>query len=136
MYLSCGEHSLHIFYSSIDGMEFWSPLPLTDTAGRATCDALSLQAAAVPRKLWKKSHNREVNTLYWSIKDNLVLFFYVFPHTQTTVYSLFFMGSADVLKLFTYNMREASQRWISEAGCTTCVKHHFQSINVAAFTTS
>lgn len=35
-------------------MELWSPLALTNTAGRATCDALSLQAAAVPKKLWKK----------------------------------------------------------------------------------
>lgn len=54
MYLSCGELYLHILYSSSDVMELWSPLTLTDTAGRSTCGALSLQAAAVPRKPWTK----------------------------------------------------------------------------------
>lgn len=53
-YLSCGELYLHIFHLSSVVTELWSPLALTDTAGRGTCGALSLQAAAVPRKLWKK----------------------------------------------------------------------------------
>lgn len=43
---------------------------------------------------------------------------------HTIVYNLLLIGPADVLKLFKYNLREVSQQWISEAGCTTCVTQH------------